>query len=1073
MPSVKRGKSAPPGSDDSPTAAPARQPPGSRRRRTPVALEMSPPPKPPPTGDDDFKGYVNVQLKQIDARLNDICFDYLKLQSVVEDQVTEIKKAPKQKDIHEASGKVMEECEKLNKKTNDRLSFIVTQTEQALLQTATTESSLEAHLKGAFAKAEANFAALKEKVDNLPKDKSMDADGADAKETDLHLRATLRRLERRVQDLESSRDEPKADPEPSTDSKDPDVANLFRDFGNLRADFRELKESRKVKQGTEEAKGDSTKTSKEDGKCHCIHVDAMEITIAEAEVEIDMLKKSHAAMKEELRNLKAGGRTPLIPPRSQQEQAQGGSGPEPRAAPQGYWNAKAPEFQPPGYEGPASEDYPMWSYTDDIHYGKVFDDKVAMNSEYQFGANGSADGEKWRLQTRGYWIQKIPFLMAVLDWVEKHENVNVTQASLQQAAVRLHWPDHVDYQKINGIIWGFLNMCLKGEAKSRFRQAPTLNGLEGWRLVVGEIRRGRDVHLSKLRNIIRSPKHITKMDDVNNGITCFENAIAEYIEAGGERPSDQEMKSDLLDILPGEVSVHVSWQVTDPTQSYHAFSNHIRSQANSIVYHQGRRRGAAHMVDDKQREGNMSMEDEVNAVYRRWGAQRPNGGPRPAPPRRDEPGGGQPGPRPSNDRPMRCVNCGDEGHMARECPKPQVAFKDRPCYLCGKTGHLARDCRSRGGGRAPARLVEEGTGTDVSFGGVVEYQEEKPRPRPQARTLDKFMPTKIQNSFEALSMEGKDEAVAPPPPAPHPERRIRKRVPRFAGSCAHACCSTKSCSAPRDELPEPAQPPVDDTEEEDEPPELVSPGDDEPVKVTKPNDEDMVKNFLNDKIPGLFDIIEEYTEEDVHQSFADFLEKAGKKFKEEEDERIKLREEHEAMLAEYAEDDDDDALLSAETDVPIEVALDSGCVAHVAEMKNIPAAVAIEKPANGKIKNFVGAGGDTIRNHGSAKVVLEQENGKQVSSTFQVADVCRALHSVSTICDNDHEVLFIKGSATVVPGGSLSKYLKEVKHLAAYPRRGGLYVSKMVAKNPKTASSSASSSSGHDPSKGFGRQGGR
>ena len=141
----------------------------------------------------------------------------------------------------------------------------------------------------------------------------------------------------------------------------------------------------------------------------------------------------------------------------------------------------------------------------------------------------------------------------------------------------------------------------------------------------GEIRRGKDVHLAKLRNLIRSPKPITKIDDVNNGITCFENAIAEYIDAGGERPSDQEMKSDLLDVLPGEVSVHVMWQVTDPTQSYHAFSNHIRSQANSIVYHQGRRRGAANLVDENQRDGNANMEDEVNAVYRKWGAQRPNG----------------------------------------------------------------------------------------------------------------------------------------------------------------------------------------------------------------------------------------------------------------------------------------------------------------------------------------------------------------------------------------------------------------------------------------------------------------
>ena len=31
----------------------------------------------------------------------------------------------------------------------------------------------------------------------------------------------------------------------------------------------------------------------------------------------------------------------------------------------------------------------MWSYSDDIRYNKIFDDKVAMNQEYQFGTNGS------------------------------------------------------------------------------------------------------------------------------------------------------------------------------------------------------------------------------------------------------------------------------------------------------------------------------------------------------------------------------------------------------------------------------------------------------------------------------------------------------------------------------------------------------------------------------------------------------------------------------------------------------------------------------------------------------------
>ena len=1047
-----------------------------------MALSLESPVKPQPPAQDDFQERTNVAIKQIEARLDDLLADYRKLTNVVEDQVTEIKKAASQRDIHEASGKVMEECEKLNKTVNDRVTFIVTQTEEALVQTAATESTLEGHLKGAFAKAEANFSKMKDKMDDMEKQietlkqKPMDTDAgdakADAKETDLHMRAAMRRLERRVLKLESPREYPKDPPEskPESGGREPDVSFLFREFGNMKAELRDLRDSKR--------KDPDAPNDEKSGNCHCIHVDKLDISVSELEVEVDLLKKSHAATKEELRDLRSKGRAPLIPPRSQQGESHGGDdhGPredsQPRAAPHGRWGngahefrPQAPEFRPQGSGEPVSEDYPMWSYTDEIHYGKVFDDKIAMNTDYQFGSNGCEYGEKWRRQIRGYWIGKLPFLTAVLDWVEKHENVPVTSASLQDAATRMRWPDHVDYQKISGIIWGFLNMCLKGEAKSRFNQAATLNGLEGWRLIIGEIRRGRDVHLAKLRDQIRSPQHISKIADVNSGITRFENAIAEYIDAGGERPSDQEMKSDLLNVLPGEVSVHVMWQVTDPTQSYHMFSNHIRSQANSIVYHQGRRRGApTNLVDDKEQAAT-DMEEEINAVYRRWNTPRPGGGPRQAPPRREDQKGSPPGPRPGNDRPTKCVNCGEEGHMARDCPKPQVAFKDRPCYICGKTGHLARDCRSRGGARQPARLVDDST--DVSFGGVVEYQESKPRPRPQLRTLDKFMPTKVQNAFEALAMqdeEGKPDEPVPPPPTPHPEprrRRTQKSLSVVSPVCKHACCPSKSCSAP----PQPAKESDGDDSDDDGPPELVSDADKTPVKSTKKSNEDTVRDFLDGKIPGLYDIIEEYNEE----SFEDFLAKAGKKFREDEAERIKLRDEHEAMLAEYAEDDEDDALLSAETDVPLEVALDSGCVAHVAEMKNIPAAVAIEKPANGKIKNFVGAGGDTIKNHGSAKVVLEQENGKQVTSTFQVADVCRALHSVSTICDNDHEVLFIKGSATVVPGGSLSRYLSEVKHLAAYPRRGGLYVGKMIAKNPQ----SASSSSGQDSNKSFGRQGGR
>ena len=141
----------------------------------------------------------------------------------------------------------------------------------------------------------------------------------------------------------------------------------------------------------------------------------------------------------------------------------------------------------------------------------------------------------------------------------------------------------------------------------------------------------------------------------------------------------------------------------------------------------------------------------------------------------------------------------------------------------------------------------------------------------------------------------------------------------------------------------------------------------------------------------------------------------------------------------------------AEEEVEIWVVNDSGAVKHMANPKHIPGTVQVVRPANGKTRRFVSANNQPIEDYGEAKVDLELEGGTEISNVFQVADVSRPLHSTSTICDADHEMLYTKHEAVVVPEGSLSKFLKSmsINVVARYQRRGGLYMAKMKAKDPR------------------------
>ena len=152
--------------------------------------------------------------------------------------------------------------------------------------------------------------------------------------------------------------------------------------------------------------------------------------------------------------------------------------------------------------------------------------------------------------------------------------------------------------------------------------------------------------------------------------------------------------------------------------------------------------------------------------------------------------------------------------------------------------------------------------------------------------------------------------------------------------------------------------------------------------------------------------------------------------------------ESQIMPIEYA----DDEVLTTTREVKVKIAADSGAVDHIANPANIPGDAKLRMPSSGRLRNFVAANGDPIKNHGEAKVMLHTAEGTNVGNIFQVADVCRPLHSVSKVCDAGHEWLFTATEAVVIPAGALSKFLQSLDVLAKYPREGGLYVATFTAR---------------------------
>ena len=138
------------------------------------------------------------------------------------------------------------------------------------------------------------------------------------------------------------------------------------------------------------------------------------------------------------------------------------------------------------------------------------------------------------------------------------------------------------------------------------------------------------------------------------------------------------------------------------------------------------------------------------------------------------------------------------------------------------------------------------------------------------------------------------------------------------------------------------------------------------------------------------------------------------------------------------------ANISMDEFIDLEVILDSGAGAHVASKRHLPGYEVRDSDLKRAGAAFVAVDGGRLENEGEALLNVVVEDGKgqghNVRTTVQVADVTRALWSVGVLCDAGLDPRFTRDHAKIFDSRGVE--------LCHFNRKNGLYVAKIKLRNP-------------------------
>ena len=173
-------------------------------------------------------------------------------------------------------------------------------------------------------------------------------------------------------------------------------------------------------------------------------------------------------------------------------------------------------------------------------------------------------------------------------WAETYEGDKIDSALLTQATAGTAM-DVSRMENANASIWGFLGICVSAEAHTIFLTSAKLQGIDVWRKIIRFIDHGKDIKFESMRDEMKMlhTKKIKNLEQVAIGIAEYELKIKDWHDIGDTPYSEEEMKSDLVKILPDRFQKDLLWRASD-SGPYPRCRDMIKTQAARTLLNQSR-----------------------------------------------------------------------------------------------------------------------------------------------------------------------------------------------------------------------------------------------------------------------------------------------------------------------------------------------------------------------------------------------------------------------------------------------------------------------------------------------------